>query len=60
MITKKQLGIFESFPIGMLILILSIGLSYFILKLYDEPVRNWLTNKYIKNPKKTKTLYNFF
>ncbi|MGI4021248.1 MAG: acyltransferase family protein [Janthinobacterium lividum] len=34
-------------PVGVLLLITSIAIAYACLKFYDEPVRNWLTKRFL-------------
>ncbi len=36
---------------GLAVLIVSIAIAYASLKLYDEPVRKWLTNRFLKSPR---------
>ena len=38
----------KSWLLGIGLLVASIVLAYLCLKLYDEPVRNWLQNKFQK------------
>jgi peptidoglycan/LPS O-acetylase OafA/YrhL len=45
---KHKLG--DVWPVGLLVFVSSIGLSYLYLKLYDEPLRAWLTRKLILKP----------
>lgn len=35
--------------VGLMVIVSSIGLAYLYLKLYDEPVREWLKNKFLIN-----------
>jgi peptidoglycan/LPS O-acetylase OafA/YrhL len=37
----------ESAPVGVLLFIVAIAIAYACLKLYDEPVRRWLTNRFL-------------
>jgi peptidoglycan/LPS O-acetylase OafA/YrhL len=37
----------QAWPFGLLILIGAVTLAYLFLKLYDLPVRKWLTKKYL-------------
>jgi peptidoglycan/LPS O-acetylase OafA/YrhL len=41
---KKPIGV-ESMLVGLLVVVVSITLAYACLKLYDEPVRQWLKEK---------------
>lgn len=36
---------------GLAFLIVSIAISYALLKLFDEPVRKWLTDRFLKRPR---------
>ena len=42
--------VLQAFVFGVLLLLLSIALAYACLKLYDEPVRKWLTAKFLSRP----------
>lgn len=46
-VVDNRIPIETGLPLGLLLLITSIVLAYACLKLYDEPVRNWLTKKYL-------------
>lgn len=46
-VDKSKVTLVESFPVGFLVLLLVIGLSYGCVKLYDLPVRRWLTNRFM-------------
>jgi peptidoglycan/LPS O-acetylase OafA/YrhL len=35
---------------GLGVVVVSIAVAYASLKLYDEPVRKWLTNRFLKSP----------
>jgi peptidoglycan/LPS O-acetylase OafA/YrhL len=37
--------------VGLAVLVLSIAIAYASLKFYDEPVRKWLTNRFLKSPR---------
>jgi peptidoglycan/LPS O-acetylase OafA/YrhL len=41
----------QAWPVGLLLLVCVITLSYVFLKLYDIPVRKWLTKKYLPGRK---------
>lgn len=47
LIDNKYHTLTETWPVVILVLSVSIALSYACLKLYDEPVRRWLTHKFI-------------
>jgi len=42
-------SMWHAYPIALIIFIASIVLAYACLKLYDEPVREWLKSKFLKN-----------
>lgn len=46
-VVDNKVSMSAGLPIGLLVLILSIGIAYACLKLYDEPVRTWLKNKFL-------------
>lgn len=41
----------QAWPFGLLILIVAVTLAYLFLKLYDLPVRKWLTKKFLPGKK---------
>jgi peptidoglycan/LPS O-acetylase OafA/YrhL len=41
----------RGWPVALIVLVSSITIAYVVLKLYDEPVRNWLKKKFIASPK---------
>ncbi|MEO8415233.1 MAG: hypothetical protein ABI472_16360 [Ginsengibacter sp.] len=41
----------EAWPVGLLLLVCAVTLAYMILKLYDIPVRKWLTKKFLPGKK---------
>ncbi|WP_343697752.1 acyltransferase [Flavobacterium sp.] len=45
-VVDNKVSLQEGYPLGIGVLIASILLAYLCLKLYDEPVRNWLQNKF--------------
>jgi peptidoglycan/LPS O-acetylase OafA/YrhL len=47
-VADNQISLSGIFPYGLIVFISSILLAYACLKLYDEPVRLWLKNKFIK------------
>jgi peptidoglycan/LPS O-acetylase OafA/YrhL len=44
---NKNVPIQNAWPAGLLVLISSIAIAYASLKLYDIPVRKWLTNRFM-------------
>lgn len=46
LIRNKLYTLSETWPVVLLVMTLSVLLAYASLKLYDEPVRRWLTRKY--------------
>lgn len=47
-IVDNKVSLSNGYVLGIVVLITSIVIAYLCLKLYDEPVRNWLQNKFIK------------
>ncbi len=47
-VIDKKVSMLQAWTGGLLVLILSITIAYACLKLYDIPVRKWLTKKYAK------------
>lgn len=48
-VTNNNIPIETGILVGVLLLLASIAMSYAALKLYDEPIRKWLTNKFMKS-----------
>lgn len=48
LIEKKLYTLEETWPVAAVVYFGSIALAYACLKLYDEPVRRWLGNKFVK------------
>lgn len=46
-VVDNKIPIETGLPIGILLVLTSIVLAYVCLKFYDEPVRKWLTKKYL-------------
>jgi len=46
-VVSNKVSMKEGLPAGLLLFVLSIGLAYACLKFYDEPVRNWLTRRFL-------------
>ena len=46
LIDKEHYSLHTSWPMALLVIASSIVLAILCLKLYDEPVRRWLANKY--------------
>lgn len=46
-VVDNKIPMEKALPFGALLLITAITLAYACLKLYDEPVRNWLKNKFL-------------
>ncbi|MXN92255.1 acyltransferase family protein [Flavobacterium sp. Sd200] len=44
-VANKNVSLNEAYPVGVLVLMLSIAIAYACLKFYDEPIRNWLAKK---------------
>ncbi len=47
-VTTNHITLAKGLPIGALLIITSIAVAYACLKLYDEPVRNWLTKRFLR------------
>ncbi|MBS7253492.1 acyltransferase family protein [Flavobacterium branchiicola] len=45
-VVDNKISIKEGYPLGIGVLIASITIAFLCLKFYDEPVRNWLQNKF--------------
>lgn len=48
LIEKQLYTLEETWPMAAAVYFGSIALAYLCLKLYDEPVRRWLGNKFVK------------
>lgn len=46
-VVDDHIQMLNSWPVALLVLLSSISMSYICLKLYDEPVRNWLAKRFI-------------
>jgi peptidoglycan/LPS O-acetylase OafA/YrhL len=44
---QNKVPMSQAWPYALLVLMLSVSLAYAYLKLYDEPVRQWLTKKFL-------------
>lgn len=47
-VVDHQYSMQQAFPVSLLVVTGSIALAYACLKLYDEPVRNWLQRKFLQ------------
>ncbi len=47
-VTNNKVPIEKGIWVGLLLVMVSITIAYACLKLYDEPVRNWLTNRFLR------------
>jgi peptidoglycan/LPS O-acetylase OafA/YrhL len=47
-VVNNKVPMSKGLPVGLLLLITSVSIAYACLKLYDEPVRNWLTKRFLK------------
>jgi len=47
-VTNNKVSIGNGLPVGLLLLIVAIAIAYACLKLYDEPVRHWLSNRFLR------------
>jgi peptidoglycan/LPS O-acetylase OafA/YrhL len=48
-VKDHNLSFYKAFPVALLVIVSTITLAYACLKLYDEPVRKWLTKRFIAN-----------
>jgi peptidoglycan/LPS O-acetylase OafA/YrhL len=46
-VADNKIPLSKGWPAGVLLLITSIAIAYSCLKFYDEPVRNWLSKKFL-------------
>jgi peptidoglycan/LPS O-acetylase OafA/YrhL len=46
-VTRNKTPALQGFILGALLLIVTISIAYACLKLYDEPVRAWLTRRFL-------------
>ncbi|HEY8929264.1 MAG TPA: acyltransferase [Mucilaginibacter sp.] len=46
-VTNNKIPMTEGILVGMVLVIVSIGIAYASLKLYDEPVREWLKKRFL-------------
>lgn len=51
-VVNTEASITEGIPYMLLVFVGAIALAYGSLKLYDEPVRRWLTNRFLKHIRK--------
>ncbi|MDP4227256.1 MAG: acyltransferase, partial [Bacteroidota bacterium] len=51
-VSNKNISLTQSLPVALIVLLASIALAYVCLKLYDIPVRKWLTKRFMGTPKK--------
>ena len=49
-VVEHKYTIKQAYPVGILTFVAAIGLAYLCLKLYDEPIRKWLTQKILGKP----------
>ncbi len=49
LIENKHYSLGETWPVVIMVFSINISLAYACLKLYDEPVRRWLTKRFIKS-----------
>ena len=49
LIENKLYSLGETWPVVIMVFAINIALAYACLKLYDEPVRRWLTKRFINN-----------
>ena len=49
-VTGKRPPLAQSAPAGVLLFVVAVTIAYACLKLYDEPVRRWLSQRYLQRP----------
>ena len=47
-VADNKLSISKAYPVALLVLFISIAFAYACFKLYDEPMRKWLGNRFMK------------
>jgi len=50
-VTRDKIPASYGAPVGVLLLFTSIAIAYACLKFYDEPVREWLTRRFLAKPR---------
>lgn len=48
-VVNNKIPLEKGAPIGLLVLVFSVALAYVALKFYDEPLRKWLVNRFMKH-----------
>lgn len=48
---KQDLDLADTWPVAIGVILLNILVAWLCLKLYDEPVRRWLTNRFLHKKK---------
>ena len=46
-VSDNKIPLQKAWPVGLLLILSAIGIAYACLKLYDEPVRKWLSKKFL-------------
>ncbi len=46
-VADNHIPLQQAIPVALLVIITSMGIAYACLKFYDEPVRNWLKNRFM-------------
>ena len=46
-VNRNNISLADSIPMAILTIIISISFAYLALKVYDTPVRKWLTERYL-------------
>lgn len=49
-VVSKHIEMRQSYPVALLVYFSSIAIAFACLKLYDEPVRDWLKKRFLMNP----------
>lgn len=53
-VEKNHISLTESFPVALLVLVVTIALAYASVKLYDIPVRRWLSKRFMSRTRTAK------
>lgn len=49
-VSNNHITLKQSFPVAILILVAAASIAYGCVKLHDEPVRRWLTKRFMSKP----------
>jgi peptidoglycan/LPS O-acetylase OafA/YrhL len=57
-VINQEIPIAQGTLVGIGLLVVTTGISYAALKLYDEPVRQWLTKRLLRKPNSSPPTHN--